>query len=149
MKLSPNFQRSEFEKSGPMPDNCVPMYVRLCNEILEPIREHFGKAIRITSGYRSPEHNAAIGGSKTSQHVGTPTHCAADIQIADTDIAEAFNWIRLHSMLPFDQAILEYGRAVESDLDDCIHLSYSIEPRRMAMVGATNNRAPYVRVDVG
>lgn len=148
-KLSPNFERSEFEKSGQMPDECVPLFAEFCHEVLEPIRDHFGKPVRVTSGYRSPERNAAIGGSKTSQHVATPSHCAADIQIVGHDIVEAFDWIRLHSMLPFDQAILEYGQITESQGDDCIHLSYAIQPRRMAMVGATNGRTSYVRVEVG
>lgn len=51
--------------------------------LLEDIREAAGgKAITINSGYRSPEHNAAVGGVSNSQHVkGT----AADIVVEDTD----------------------------------------------------------------
>ena len=37
--------------------------------LLQAIREHFGKAVTITSGYRTTEHNAAVGGSKSSQHL--------------------------------------------------------------------------------
>lgn len=52
-------------------------------KLLENIREAAGgKAVTINSGYRSPEHNAAVGGVSNSQHVkGT----AADIVVADTD----------------------------------------------------------------
>lgn len=52
-------------------------------KLLENIREASGgKAVTINSGYRSPEHNAAVGGVSNSQHVkGT----AADIVVADTD----------------------------------------------------------------
>ena len=38
--------------------------------VLEKIRAHFGgRPVRILSGYRSPAHNAAVGGAKTSQHM--------------------------------------------------------------------------------
>ena len=37
--------------------------------LLQCIREHFGKPVTITSGYRTAEHNAAVGGSKSSQHL--------------------------------------------------------------------------------
>lgn len=37
--------------------------------LLQCIREHFGKPVHITSGYRTTEHNAAVGGSKSSQHL--------------------------------------------------------------------------------
>lgn len=51
--------------------------------LLEDIREAAGgKAVTINSGYRSPEHNAAVGGVSNSQHVkGT----AADIVVDGTD----------------------------------------------------------------
>lgn len=37
--------------------------------LLQCIREHFGKPVHITSGYRTTAHNAAVGGSKSSQHL--------------------------------------------------------------------------------
>lgn len=37
--------------------------------LLQCIREHFGKAVTITSGYRTAAHNAAVGGAKNSQHL--------------------------------------------------------------------------------
>ena len=37
--------------------------------LLQCIREHFGKPVHITSGYRTAEHNAAVGGAKSSQHI--------------------------------------------------------------------------------
>ena len=50
--------------------------------LLQAIREHFGKAVVITSGYRTAAHNASVGGAKSSQHL---LGRAADIQVADTD----------------------------------------------------------------
>ena len=46
--------------------------------LLQCIREHFGKPITITSGYRTAAHNTAVGGSKSSQHL---LGRAADIQV--------------------------------------------------------------------
>lgn len=51
--------------------------------LLQCIREHFGKAVTITSGYRTATHNAAVGGAKSSQHL---LGRAADIQVADTTV---------------------------------------------------------------
>ena len=50
--------------------------------LLQCIREHFGKPVTITSGYRTASHNAKVGGSKSSQHL---LGRAADIQVQDTD----------------------------------------------------------------
>ena len=51
--------------------------------LLQCIREHFGKPITITSGYRTAAHNTAVGGSRSSQHL---LGKAADIQVADTTV---------------------------------------------------------------
>lgn len=53
--------------------------------LLQCIREHFGKAVTITSGYRTAAHNAAVGGAKSSQHL---LGRAADIQVADTSVED-------------------------------------------------------------
>lgn len=50
--------------------------------LLQAIREHFGKPVTITSGYRTAAHNTAVGGAKSSQHL---LGRAADIQVQDTD----------------------------------------------------------------
>src|SRR5574343_987821 len=41
----------------------------LVDKVLDPLRDAYGKPIRVNSGYRSPALNAAVKGSKTSQHV--------------------------------------------------------------------------------
>lgn len=41
----------------------------LCNKLLQPIRNGYGKPIIVTSGYRCPALNTKIGGAKTSQHM--------------------------------------------------------------------------------
>lgn len=51
-------------------------------EVLQKIRDHFGKAVKINSAYRTPAYNITIGGSSKSQHcLGT----AADIKITGVD----------------------------------------------------------------
>lgn len=116
----------------------------MCVLILEPIRERFGPVV-ITSGYRSPELNAAVHGVSTSQHIWTSEHVACDFQTPDAALDAVFDWIRLESHLPFDQVIREHG---SKGGGDCIHISYATIPRRMALLGATHNTAPYSRVEV-
>ena len=50
--------------------------IKLVENVLDPLRELYGKPIKVNSGYRSPIVNAAIGGAKNSEHM---TGCAADI----------------------------------------------------------------------
>lgn len=50
--------------------------VFLIENLLDPIREKLGRPVRVTSGYRPPKLNKAVGGSSTSNHL---TGCAADI----------------------------------------------------------------------
>ena len=54
----------------------VPLMVELIDRVLDPIREHWGLPIRVTSGYRCPELNEEVGGVEDSWHL---QGCAADI----------------------------------------------------------------------
>ena len=52
--------------------------------LLQCIREHFGKPVYITSGYRTAAYNAAVGGSKSSQHL---LGRAADLYVEGVPVA--------------------------------------------------------------
>ncbi len=77
--------------------------------VFQKVRDHFGKPIRLSSGYRSPQLNKEVGGSKSSQHV---TGQALDIQGTNgITNAEIFEYIK--DNLVFDQLIWEYGNEKE------------------------------------
>ena len=63
--------------------------------LLQAIREHFGKAVVITSGYRTATHNASVGGAKSSQHL---LGRAADIQVAGVSVEDVAAYAE--SLLP-------------------------------------------------
>jgi uncharacterized protein YcbK (DUF882 family) len=79
MKLTDNFSLQEFQsKDGaPFPNEVVTNLITLAKQ-LQVLRNHLGKPITITSGYRSKEHNMKIGGALDSFHV---RGMAADIQV--------------------------------------------------------------------
>jgi len=85
----------------------------LVQKVLQPVRDKFG-VINVTSGFRSPGVNSAVGGSATSDHVHGR---AADIQCED--MAAVFKYIRKN--LPFKQLIWEFGTDAQPKW---IHVAY-------------------------
>jgi uncharacterized protein YcbK (DUF882 family) len=70
MKLSANFSLSEFNsKDGSETPKNVVKNLKILAVQLQALRDHIGKSIKVTSGYRSPEHNSKIGGALGSFHV--------------------------------------------------------------------------------
>lgn len=93
-----------------MPKAILPNVLVLIEQVLDPLREAYGKPIRITSGYRSKELNKAVGGSRTSDHVNG---MAADFVGTPATRAENRRLFYLIQSLglPFDQLIWEKGTA--------------------------------------
>jgi uncharacterized protein YcbK (DUF882 family) len=93
---------------------------KLCTDVLQPIRDKYRHPIIITSGYRCPALNSAVGGAKTSQHM---TGCAADIKCTATSKAYLFNLIKdmmAKGEIRVGQLIWEYGTHKEPNW---IHVS--------------------------
>jgi len=116
---------------------------KLADKIFEPIRNYFCKPIRISSGYRSKELNAKIGGANTSQH---STGEAIDIDMDGTDITnkEIFDYIKKN--LSFDQLIWEFGTDKNPDW---VHVSYeSNGKQRKQILKATkqNGKTYYANI---
>ena len=82
IRLSTNFKVKEFACQ----DGSDPIFIdfELVN-VLQKIRSHFGKAVTITSAYRTPNHNKAVGGTTYSQHLYGK---AADIKVQGTKPSE-------------------------------------------------------------
>lgn len=100
---------------------------KLVDTILDPLRELYGKPIRISSGYRSEKVNKAVGGSSTSQHRCLERSAAADICVINkdgsvntTETRKLYDII-VNNKLPFDQIILEKGTKTNPQW---IHVSY-------------------------
>ena len=112
MQLSKHLSRAEFERSdaatnyginNSMNSGQLAKAMALAINCFEPIREHWGKPIRVNSGYRSPAVNKRIGGALTSQHsLGE----AIDLDLHDRDL---FEWII--DNVVFDQLIAEFPSA--------------------------------------
>lgn len=113
MNLSPHFTFEELTRTGQasLQDKnreeakaFMPQLTELA-QMLEVIRSHFGKPLKINSAFRGQAVNAATpGSSKTSQHMKGE---AADIEIPGVDDAELHRWICKESGLKFGQCILE------------------------------------------
>lgn len=100
--------------------------IALVDNILDPLREAYGKPIIVTSAYRSQKLNQAVGGSKTSQHLFGQ---AADIRsVEDTkeENKKIFDLIK-ELNLPYDQLINEYDY-------NWIHVSFSPRHRKQILI---------------
>lgn len=130
MNLTKNFTLKEMYESttairlgidNTPSDIVIKMLLHLCKKVLQPLREHIGESIKVSSGYRSTDLNKKIGGSKSSQHcLGQ----AADIRCGERT-AELYYYIK--NNLIFDQIIWEFGN---DDNPDWVHVSYSTTKNR-------------------
>jgi len=126
-KLSPNFTLSEMVKSETAVrrglDNTpsqveVDNLKRLAVNVLQKVREHYKKGVKVNSGFRHPEVNAAVGGSRTSDHCKGQ---AADIEIPGVANADLAEWISKNC--EFTQLILEFYTPGVPD-SGWVHVSY-------------------------
>ena len=131
MQITEHFTVEEFERSSTadrlgidnrVPEALLPNLKTLCVEVLEPLRAFAGKPIVISSGYRCPALNRAVGGVSQSQHLRGE---AADLHLPS--IAEGRTWFRwLMDNTTFDQLIWEHDRQGSH----WIHVSCKADPRQ-------------------
>ena len=128
MQLTENFSLAELVKSETAlrngldntPGDAEIENLRvLCENILQPLRTAYGRGIKVNSGFRHPNVNAAVGGSRTSDHCRGQ---AADIEIpgvANYDLAKYISenfW--------YTQVILEFYTPGVPD-SGWVHVSYN------------------------
>jgi hypothetical protein len=135
MKLSEHLELAEIIRSESAKRNGItnmPTEEHIANlkllaeHIFEPIRANFRQPILISSGYRSKELNAKIGGANSSQHsLGQAIDIDMDGTINGVTNADIFKYIK--EQLPFDQLIWEFGNDIQPDW---VHVSYSNRNRK-------------------
>ena len=137
-KLSENFTVAEYVKSqtatrhgidNSLSEEHLENAKELFENVVQPVREKFGVTL-ITSGYRSPELNAKIGGSSRSQHCKGE---AVDIECLKATTEEVSRYI--HDNLDFDQLILEFYTPGIPD-SGWVHVSYKSEGNRKSVLTA-------------
>lgn len=149
MNLSKNFTLDEFLISqtasrlgidNTPPEDVVENLTALVENILQPLREELGPVV-ISSGYRSPELNRAVGGAVNSEHL---TGCAADINIPTMGNDELAEYIR--DNLDFNQVILEFY-TLGKPQSGWVHVSYSTVHNKNECLTATkqNGKTVYLK----
>jgi hypothetical protein len=140
MNLTANFTLKELTKSDTAtrlgldntPDEqALENLKTLCEKVLQPIREHYGKSVTVNSAYRSPESNAAVNGSKSSDHC---KGMAADIEIVGVANADLAQWIM--DNLDYTQLILEFYTPGIPD-SGWVHVSYDPDNLKKQELTAT------------
>jgi zinc D-Ala-D-Ala carboxypeptidase len=103
----------------------------LAEKVLQPVRDHFGKGVKVNSGFRNQDVNQKVGGSRNSDHIRGQ---AADIEIPGIPNAELAEWIK--DNLEYNQLILEFYTPGVPD-SGWVHVSYIPEANRNQVLTAT------------
>ena len=112
--------------------------ISTAQNIFEPIRNHFGAPIFVSSGYRSEELNKAIGGAHKiikGEYVATSQHCKGQALDLDNDAVQyptnkqIFDYIK--DNLNFDQLIWEFGT---EENPSWVHVSYRADKKNRGQV---------------
>jgi uncharacterized protein YcbK (DUF882 family) len=130
MRLSTNFSLPEFaSKDGSDFPEDVKINLAELAKNLQVLRDHFGRSVTITSGYRSASHNVRIGGARDSYHV---RGMAADIQISGITPKQVYDAI---------EALIKEGKMKEGGLglyDSWTH--YDHRGKRIRWDKSTKNK---------
>lgn len=116
----------------------------IAEKIFQPLREHFGVPICVSSGYRSKALNKAIGGAHkivNGFYVPTSQHCKGEAFDLDADTygqitnKQIFDYIAEN--LEYDQLIWEFGTEYPDGNPNWVHVSYSEGNNRMKKLTAS------------
>tara|TARA_R100001086_G_scaffold41890_2_gene18460 strand:- start:257 stop:700 length:444 start_codon:yes stop_codon:yes gene_type:complete len=127
MMLSDHFSLAEFTKSQTAirkgikndPNDAAIENMRLlCENILEPVRQHYDIPFTLNSGFRCLALNEAVGSSPRSQHV---TGQAADFEVPTIANKDLAHWIM--DNLDYDQVLLEFYKEGDPS-SGWVHCSY-------------------------
>jgi len=141
MKLTTNFSLAELTASQVaarkgIPNNPTAGQIenlkKLCESILQPIRNHYDSPVIISSGFRTPELCVLINSSINSQHAKGQ---AADLQVIGVDNKALAKYIKEN--LDFDQLILEFYKESEGPHSGWVHVSYVGKENRKESLTAT------------
>ena len=147
MNLTKNFTLSEMTKSETAlrhgmdntPSNSEIENLRaLCENVLQPVRDHYGKGVKVNSGYRHPLVNSKVGGSTTSDHC---KGFAADIEIPGVANADLAQWIA--DNCEFRQLILEFYTVGVPD-SGWVHVSFNPADNKKQVLTATKQNGKTV-----
>ena len=97
----------------------------LVDNILDPLREAYGKPITVTSGDRCPKLNTAVKGAKNSQHVKGQAADINGVKDLRSENKKLFDLV-IKLNLPYDQLIDEYNY-------NWVHVSFSDKPRKQIL----------------
>jgi len=148
MKLTANFSLEELTKSetalrlgldNEPNDEQLANLVALCECVLQPVRDHFGKGVKVNSGLRTLAVNRAIGSKDTSDHT---KGMAADIEIPSVPNAELARFI-VDSGMEFRQVILEFYTPGVPD-SGWVHVSYNPGDNKKQVLTATKQNGKTV-----
>ena len=127
MKLSKSFTLNELTKSQTAEreginnnpsESQIEALQRLCENVLQPVRDHYGMPVTVSSGFRSAQLCQRIGSSINSQHA---LGQAADFEIFGISNQDLAHWIDKN--LDYDQMILEYWNPDDKN-SGWVHCSY-------------------------
>ncbi len=104
-------------------DEIIDNLEKLVEHILDPLREAWGKPLKVNSGYRCPELNKAVKGVKTSDH---QNGFSADLNAGSKEKNKELFSLAVKLDLPFDQLIDEQNFT-------WVHISYRDEPRKQIL----------------
>ena len=150
MKISENFSLEEVTKSqvalrlginNDLPDEFLQNAISVAENILEPVRKHYGKPVATSSWYRSKALNKATGGSLTSDHC---FGCAVDFEVIGVPNLEVAKFIR--DNLNFKQLILEFYEPSKIN-SGWVHASYLVGSNKKEVLRTSDGKKYFVGLE--